>query len=167
MPADARPDGPRPRRRDYEKALARLEAKWRRKAIDRGRLLHDIVDALWDVFGGGVYSWCGFYFPDARGKELTLGPHRDKPACSPIGFHGVCGRAASSKTTQIVPDVKALGAAHIECDPENRSEIAIPVFDEKGEVFAVLDVDSRQVGAFDDEDRRWLEKIVKKLAPAA
>jgi len=78
-------------------------------------------------------------------------------------MHGVCGRAATEKKAQVVDDVKALGDAHIECDPANRSEIAVPVMDPNGAVFAVLDVDSTDLKAFGEEDRRWLERIVRTL----
>ena len=159
-------DGPaaaaRPRRRDYEKVLSSLETRWKRRPADRGKIMQDIVEGLWETFGATVYSWCGFYLP-SPGGSLTLGPHRDKPACASIGTHGVCGKAISEKKTQVVADVKALGDAHIECDPANRSEIAVPVMDDDGGVFAVLDVDSTQVGAFGEEDRRWLERVVRTL----
>ena len=160
------PTGPRPRRRDYEKVFSGLETRWKRHPVDRGRMMHEIVDALWDVFEGKPYSWVGFYCPLPDGKGLALGPHRDKPACSPIGAHGVCGRAAAQRATLVVADVKALGDAHIECDPASRSEIAVPVLDPDGTVFAVLDVDSTELGAFEEEDRRWLERIVKHLGDA-
>ncbi|MBI4386600.1 MAG: GAF domain-containing protein [Elusimicrobia bacterium] len=157
------PERPRARRRDYEKILQTLENRWKRRPPDRGRMLQEVVDALWDGFGGQVYSWCGFYIPGPDGRELILGPCRDKPACSPIALHGVCGRAFLSREPQVVEDVRALGSAYVACDPEDRSEIAIPVAGVDGKVFAVLDVDARESGAFDEEDRRWLERIVKLL----
>ncbi|MBI3507623.1 MAG: GAF domain-containing protein [Proteobacteria bacterium] len=155
---------PRARRRDYEKVLSTLETKWKRHAPDRARRMHEIVDALWDMFGGKAYSWVGFYFPAAGGNQLILGPNRDKPACSPIGAHGVCGKAAATRTTQIVADVTALGDAYVECDPKDRSEIAVPVVGDDGVAFAVLDIDSHDVNMFNDDDRRWLERICKGLA---
>ena len=154
---------PKPRRHGYEKVLQAIEGRWKRRAADRGRIMQHIVDSLWETFGEGTYSWCGFYLPSYDGKQLILGPSRDKPACSPIGLHGVCGKAFASATTQVVPDVKALGGAHIECDPKNLSEIVVPVFGPDGKPFAVLDVDSYEAAAFDDLDQRWLERIVRPL----
>lgn len=153
----------KPRRHGYEKVLQAVDNRWKRRAPDRGRIMQHIIDALWEHFGGATYSWCGFYLPSPDGSQLVLGPARDKPACSPIGMHGVCGRAFSSGTSQVVADVAALGNGHIECDPKNRSEIAIPVFGADGKPFAVLDVDSYELGAFDDLDQRWLERIVRPL----
>lgn len=155
--------GEKPRRHGYEKVLQAVDNRWKRRAPDRGRIMQHIIDALWDNFGGNAYSWCGFYVPTPDGKQLVLGPARDKPACSPIGIHGVCGKALTSGVSQVVPDVKALGDAHIECDPKNRSEIAVPVFGADGKPFAVLDVDSYEPGAFDELDQRWLERILRPL----
>lgn len=151
----------RPSRARYNSLYAALDKKWRRRELKKERMMREVVDELWDVFGGKPYSWVGFYLLAANGAELTLGPHRDKPACSPIQLHGVCGKALKTKQTQRVADVKTLGDAHIECDPKNRSEIAVPVFDYEGKVWAVLDVDSFEVDAFDEMDQRWLEKICR------
>lgn len=154
----------KPRRHGYEKVLQAIENRWKRRPADRGRIMQHIVDTIWEIFGeAGTFSWCGFYLPSPDGKQLVLGPSRDKPACNPIGIHGVCGKALSTAATQVVADVKALGDAHIECDPKNLSEIAIPVFGPDGKPFAVLDVDSYEPDAFDELDQRWLERIVRPL----
>ncbi|MBI4348234.1 MAG: GAF domain-containing protein [Elusimicrobia bacterium] len=154
----------KPRRHGYEKVLQTIENRWKRRPADRGKIMQHIVDTLWETFGEtGAFSWCGFYLPSPDGKQLVLGPSRDKPACNPIAMHGVCGKALATAATQVVPDVKALGDAHIECDPKNLSEIAVPVFGPDGKPFAVLDVDSYEAGAFDDLDQRWLERIVRPL----
>ena len=58
----------------------------------------------------------------------------------------------------IVPDVERF-EGHIACSSESRSEIVVPVWRE-GSIVAVLDIDSRQLAAFDDCDRYWLEQIV-------
>lgn len=118
-----------------------------------------IVDAIWEEFGSHrPVSWVGFYLLGAG--EMTLGPRRDKPACSPIGLHGACGFAALSGKTVMVRDVRELGAAYIACDPRDLSEIVVPVRARDGRVAAVLDVDSYSVGAFGDADRCALEKIL-------
>ncbi|MBI2923499.1 MAG: GAF domain-containing protein [Planctomycetes bacterium] len=124
--------------------------------VDRMRVF---ADELWREFGKDrPVSWVGFYFlgPD----EMTLGPRRDKPACSPIGLHGACGTAARSGKTLIVRDVKELGENYIACDPRDRSEIVVPVRDGAGHVVAVLDADSHDVGAFSQADEYALERIV-------
>ena len=42
--------------------------------------------------------------------------------------------------------------------------LVVPVFGPEGELIAVLDVDSDQLDAFDEEDKRGLEKILKLFA---
>ena len=73
-------------------------------------------------------------------------------------------RAWINGSPATLADVKALGEAHVECDPRNQSEIAVPVFDPKGKVWAVLDVDSEALSAFDEMDQRWLERLLKVFA---
>jgi len=114
-------------------------------------LLHEALD---------TYSWTGFYRVIAPG-ELLIGPYQGTLACLRIPFErGVCGAAARSKQTVIVPDVQQF-PGHIACDPRSRSEIVVPVFDGEGELIAVLDVDSHHAAAFDEVDQRWLEQILK------
>ncbi len=126
---------------------------------DFSKSMQIIVDAIWDEFGPHrPVSWVGFYL--LRQTEMILGPHRDKPACSPIGLHGACGTAALSGTTLVVRDVRELGAAYIACDPRDLSEIVVPVRARGGRVVGVLDVDSFDAGAFGEADRIALEGIV-------
>jgi len=55
----------------------------------------------------------------------------------------------------VVPDVNAF-PGHISCDARSRSEIVVPVSDGKGELIAVLDIDSELAVAFDADDARHL-----------
>ena len=63
----------------------------------------------------------------------------------------------------IVPDVAAF-PGHITCDARARSEIVVPVFDAAGTLRAVFDVDSELVDAFDEDDRRGLERVLTWFA---
>jgi GAF domain-containing protein len=107
-------------------------------------------------------NWCGFYL--LRGEELVLGPFQGKPACVriPLG-KGVCGTAAASRETLVVPDVNRF-AGHIACDPASRSEIVVPIL-ENGVLRGVLDVDAPEPARFDEEDRNGLERFVAVLIP--
>ena len=44
------------------------------------------------------------------------------------------------------------------CSSMSRSEIVVPIF-KNGSVSAVLDIDSKELGTFDQTDRIWLEKV--------
>ncbi len=104
------------------------------------------------------FWWTGFY--RVVGEELVLSPFQGDLACSRIKYgRGVCGTAWRSQTTQVVPDVE-LFPGHIACSSLSRSEIVVPVW-RGGEIVAVLDIDSEYLATFDEEDRLWLEKIVR------
>jgi L-methionine (R)-S-oxide reductase len=104
------------------------------------------------------YFWTGFY--RVCGDRLIVGPYIGTVGCLQIEMgRGVCGTAAQRRETLIVPDVEQF-PGHIACDAKSRSEIVVPVFGPEGELLAVLDVDSAQLDAFDEDDRAGLEKIV-------
>ena len=103
------------------------------------------------------FFWTGFYRVD--GDSLVLGPFQGPAACLRIGYgKGVCGTAWKEDRTQVVPDVEAF-PGHIACSSLSRSEIVVPIHKD-GRVQAVLDIDSKELGTFDDTDAIWLEKIV-------
>jgi GAF domain-containing protein len=105
-------------------------------------------------------SWAGFYF--LQGEELVLGPFQGKVACRRIALdRGVCGAAARSGQTIIVPDVNAF-PDYIACDAEARSELVTPLFQGK-KLLGVLDLDSPTVGHFDEQDGAGLATVVDLL----
>ena len=128
----------------------------------KGKSLTERMAVICDVLKAKIpyYFWVGFYIP--KEEWLELGPSEGPPACARITYTGVCGKCARSGKTIIVPNVHEF-PGHIVCDPRSRSEIAVPVFDEKGDVVAVLDVDSDEYDSFDETDREWLERIAKLL----
>lgn len=105
-------------------------------------------------------NWAGFYL--MRGGGLVLGPFQGKPACIriPLG-KGVCGTAAATRVTQVVPDVHAF-PGHIACDADSRSEIVVPLVAD-GQLIGVLDLDSPKPGRFDEDDRAGLESAAGLL----
>ena len=106
------------------------------------------------------FWWTGFY--RVVGDELILGPFQGPVACIHIPYgRGVCGTAWKRNETVVVPDVEAF-PGHIACSSESRSEIVVPVH-RQGQVVAVLDIDSKELAAFDDTDREFLETIVKNI----
>ncbi|GJQ26137.1 MAG: diguanylate cyclase [Phycisphaerae bacterium] len=140
------------RPRPYKELIARIDAACR--GMDRAAAMQVFVDIAWDALQPTGVSWLGFYFGGA--EEMTLGPRRDKPACTPIGLHGVCGRAYTSRRPQVVADVATLGANYVACDPRDRSEVVIPCIDPDGVCWGVLDLDSHEAGSFGEADVRGL-----------
>jgi GAF domain-containing protein len=107
------------------------------------------------------YFWTGFYVVDPdRPGELVVGPYQGTLGCLRIAFgRGVCGTAAATRQTQLVPDVNAF-PGHIACHSRSLSEIVVPVIGPAGDLIAVFDVDSDRPAAFDEIDQRWLEAIL-------
>ena len=101
-------------------------------------------------------NWVGFYFFD--GTELVVGPFQGLPACVRIPLDkGVCGAAASTRSTQRVEDVHAF-PGHIACDAASRSELVVPLV--RGDALVgVFDLDSPEPARFDVEDQTGLEAI--------
>ena len=129
-------------------------------AGDRTAMMQEVVDSLWDALQTTGVSWVGFYLFEG-GDELILGPSRDKPACSPIGLQGACGQAFKSREPLVVRDVREFGAGYIACDPRDRSEVILPVFDDSGACAGVLDLDSYDVGSFDQSDVEGLRRVLQ------
>lgn len=149
--------------RRYEEARESIEAIFQDEGdddLDSIAMMATISSVLADTFDH--FFWTGFY--RVLGERLIIGPYVGTPGCLfiPIG-KGVCGAAAQRGETIIVPDVHQF-PGHIACDARSRSEIVVPVFDRDGALRSVLDVDSDQLDAFDEQDRAGLERIVSIFA---
>lgn len=106
------------------------------------------------------FFFSGFY--RVTGPDmLQIGPYQGiLIACGTIPFgKGVCGVCAEKEETIIVDDVSTF-PEYIACDEETKSEIVVPVFDEKGDLVAVYDVDSVAEKSFDTTDQKFLEAIM-------
>lgn len=117
----------------------------------------NVSSMIHQTFG---FWWTGFYI--VKDGQLVLGPFQGPLACTRINYgKGVCGTSWERKETVIVPDVE-LFPGHIACSSLSRSEIVVPLF--RGEdVYAVLDIDSKELSTFDETDKEWLEKITSLL----
>jgi len=144
----------------YDQCYAAIVALWRDEGggtLDDIALMSTINSVLANRFPH--FFWTGFY--RLCGDRLVVGPYMGTVGCLQIEFgQGVCGTAAQRRQTVIVPDVSQF-PGHIACDPNSKSEIVVPVFGPAEELIAVLDVDSDQIDAFDEEDARGLERIVR------
>lgn len=105
--------------------------------------------------------WTGFYL--VKDDVLQLGPFQGPVACYQIKCgRGVCGTAWQEDRTVVVPDVEQF-PGHIACSSLSRSEIVVPLHHHDGRVAGVLDIDSKELAAFDEEDARGLEGIARIL----
>lgn len=136
----------------YEQIMALLEDE-----TDEVARMANMASMIHFTFG---FFWTGFY--RVVGEELVLGPFQGPLACMRIRHgKGVCGSAWAVGRTLVVPDVDQF-PGHIACSSLSRSEIVVPLWRE-GQVWGVLDIDSKELATFDETDQAWLEKIVATI----
>jgi GAF domain-containing protein len=120
----------------------------------------NIAALVWQRTSG--INWAGFYI--FKEGQLVLGPFQGGPACVRIAMgRGVCGAAAQSRQTVVVPDVHAF-PSHIACDAASRSEIVVPIIKKDGGLYGVLDIDSPVLNRFTAQDRRDFEEVAAVFA---
>ena len=108
-------------------------------------------------------SWAGFYLYDDEKEQLFLGPFQGGMACTiiPLG-KGVCGNAAKTLKTQLVPDVN-LYPSHIACSSLTKSEVVVPIIDDD-KILGVIDLDSEEYANYKAEDVRLLEELASIIS---
>lgn len=139
-------------------------------------MMQALVDLLWPALAPTGVSWLGFYLfappgapggPDDGSPSMLLGPRRDKPACSPIGLHGACGRCFLARRSLVVHDVRDLGDNYVACDPRDQSEVVVPCLNADGTAWGVLDLDSFDIGSFSDDDAEGLARVLNACGLSA
>ncbi|NOE20564.1 GAF domain-containing protein [Ruegeria atlantica] len=141
---------------DYE-TLAKTIAALTEGETDQVALMATVVCEV--HHSDDRFDWTGFYRVTEPGV-LKIGPYQGGHGCLVIPFErGVCGAAARTGETQLVPDVDAF-PGHIACASSTRSELVLPVRDSSGKVIAVFDIDSDQPDAFTQQDAQNLEDIL-------
>jgi len=123
---------------------------------DRIALMATIACELHRTFE--LFDWVGFY-RNVGGDVLKIGPYQGAHGCLTIEFsRGICGRCARERAVQNIADVAA-EQDHIACSATTKSELVIPILDARGELIAVLDIDSNTPAAFDQIDQENLQRI--------
>lgn len=129
---------------------------------DKSKVMRYIVDLLDQEIE--YYNWTGFYLAEPSTRKLNLGEYTGEPT-EHVGISygvGICGQAAETNETFLVPDV-SLQSNYLACSLKTKSEIVVPVFNNKKEFVAELDIDSHQLNPFDSIDKYYLEKICDLL----
>jgi L-methionine (R)-S-oxide reductase len=107
------------------------------------------------------YFWTGFYL--YKEGKLVVGSYQGPVACQELEKDkGVCWAALNRASAVVVPDVHAF-PGHIACDSRSKSEITLPVFNQKGAIEAIFDVDSDRLGSFNETDQRALTSIMELI----
>jgi L-methionine (R)-S-oxide reductase len=142
----------------YKRILTQLEALLEKTndPVCRMATINAVLHHKMDNF-----FWTGFYL--LHGDQLRVGPYQGPVACQVLEKNkGVCWTAINENKSIVVPDVEKF-PGHIACDSRSKSEIAVPLKKPDGSIGGVLDIDSKESSNFDEEDARYLEKIVSLI----
>ena len=145
----------------YEKTLPSIKAMIDEEE-DLMTVLSTVSCELYHAFDH--WNWVGFY-RRADERTLKVGPYQGGHGCLTIDMdRGVCGACLREKSIILVKDVSTVHD-HIACSSETKSEIVLPIIDNSGTVLAVFDLDSTEIGAFDETDKEYLSKVVDWIRP--
>ncbi|MBN2280890.1 MAG: GAF domain-containing protein [Candidatus Marinimicrobia bacterium] len=107
------------------------------------------------------FFWTGYY--RLIDGELTVTSYQGSVACLVLAKNtGVCWAGINQGKSIVVEDVENF-PGHIACDSRSKSEIVVPVRNQTGEIVGVFDIDSKDIGAFDEIDQKYLEAITVKF----
>jgi GAF domain-containing protein/CheY-like chemotaxis protein/anti-sigma regulatory factor (Ser/Thr protein kinase) len=131
--------------------------------LDFDEVLARTIETLHRILG---FSHLAFVVPDEQGDGLLLHPSRiGYPSGARLPLDGsVSGRVYQSGEPQVMPDVQEV-PYYFEGVPGIHSALAVPV-KVSGRVVAVLNAESTQIGAFDEDDLRLFSSIAAQLGAA-
>ncbi|TEU14490.1 MAG: GAF domain-containing protein [Anaerolineales bacterium] len=137
--------------------------------LDQDELLHRVVDSLVDVF---VYYYANILLVDADAGELVLRASAGHTGRTyeglrlKIGQQGITGWVAQTGEPLLVNDVTKDPRYYlVEELSDARSELAVPI-KAQGKVIGVLDVQSTQLNAFDEDDIFTLSTLADQVSVA-
>jgi PAS domain S-box-containing protein len=134
------------------------------RTLNPEQLLENILEVLQSPFG---YAHCAILLPDEKTGELRIKAARGylQELGEKIGQEGIADWVAANGLPLNVPDVTKEDR-YVQGAEGTRSEIAVPML--VGEqIVGVLDVQSTEVNAFDEDDLRTLSSIAAQAAIAA
>ena len=145
-----------------DQLLAQLDSLSKQGA-DFERILQEAVEGVSRM--DARFHWTGIYelFSD---NVLRLGPFVGAPTDHVfIGVgNGVCGTAVAERRNMNIPDVREI-TNYLACSTSTRSELVI-LIQAGGRIYAQIDIDSHQVGAFEDATVARVQRVADWLAKA-
>lgn len=137
--------------------------------LDLDELLHRVVESLVDVF---AYYFANILLVDADSDEIVLRASAGYAGQIYVGYRlkigqqGITGWVAQTGEPLLVNDVtKEPRYYFVEELKDTRSELAVPI-KAKGKVIGVLDVQSTQLNAFDEDDLFTLSTLADQVSVA-
>ncbi|HDQ73356.1 MAG TPA: GAF domain-containing protein, partial [Chloroflexi bacterium] len=135
--------------------------------LDFDEVLARTVDTLYDALHTTLdITHLTFAVPDEREQQLRIHPSQIGEVQGdvlPLN-KSVSGQVYQSGEPRLIPDVREL-PYYFHSGLERGSELTVPV-KAGGEVIAVLDVESPNLGAFDEDDLRLFSSIAAQLGVA-
>jgi len=153
-------------RKRYEQSLSTLNTYGLR--LNTAKSMEEIYELTLDA----AEKTLGFEFADVfmvKGKMLQLVTHRGKTNISSLslpmkGDRGISVRAARTGKLVLIPDISK-EEAYVEGEEGARSELAVPI--KIGpRVLGVLNVESKDLDAFNKKDQELLEILASHAATA-
>jgi GAF domain-containing protein len=132
-----------------------------REGGERAGRARRLADAL---RAAGGYRWVGLYGVGTEEIAAIAWSGPEAPAVPRFPrTDGLCGSAAASGETVLVPDVRR-DPRYLTTLGSTRSEIVVPVRDPAtGRVAGLIDVESDRTGAFTPDDQSFLERCAAEL----
>ncbi len=157
----------------YEDSLAKIKqlttlyeiGKTLSSTLDLDALLKKALELLKEVWG---YALCCILFLDKEKDDLytkqVIGrnPEEVKETRFRVGIDGIVGWVAKTGEHLYVPDVSK-EPRYIPGSPEGRSEAAFPL-KVRDQVIGVLDIESKELRGFDDEDLKVLSSFAGQVS---
>ena len=135
--------------------------------LNLDQLLEDVLEELQRAFG---YLHCALLLVDEDAEELYIKAARGYPpeimaaGRIKIGPEGVAGWVAANRAVLNMPDVTR-DPRYVQWVKETRSEMAVPML-VGDKVIGVLDTQSPEVNAFNEDDLRVLSSMAAQAAIA-
>ncbi|NWF94087.1 MAG: GAF domain-containing protein [Syntrophaceae bacterium] len=157
----------------YEDSLAKIRqlttlyevGKALSSTLDLDELLKKALELLREQWG---YALCGVFFLDQEREELYMKAvsGRDfeevKDLRLRVGVDGIVGWVAHTGEPLYVADVSK-DPRYIRGTEEGKSEVAFPLKG-RGQLIGVLDIESRELMGFDEEDLKVLSSFASQMA---
>jgi len=145
----------------YQNIVQQLESTFSDSAISSSKEIYQLVVDLLSKLPN--FHWTGIYLLEDATNELILEYYVGKTTEHtriPVG-EGVCGSAIAERTDKVIEDVEK-EENYLACSLGTRSEIVV-LIEDGDKIIGQIDVDSDNVGNFDEIDRNYLRQISKLI----
>jgi L-methionine (R)-S-oxide reductase len=110
------------------------------------------------------YRWVAIYKIVKNDFVIVTETGNEPPAYPQFPItQGLCGAALESGKTIVVGDVRK-DPRFLPAFNNTRSDMIVPMINEHKEILGMLDAESDKVNAFEDEDRKFLERAAGLIA---